>query len=331
MTFLEQICARAKAAKKTIAVPEADNPVMMQAACSIQADGVADILFVGDPQKIRAVAAESGLDITGIPIADNTDAAFCEALADRFTALPDCMLGRKSVLRRFASPLYMALALEAAGDCDITFAGLDATTGEVVMAATAMIGLKEGVQTASCFFACEFDEFQGQKDVFLGMSDGGVCVEPTAEQLAGIAIASCDTYRALKDEEARCAMLSFSTDGSGAGPQVDKVRAARDLAKQIRPDLLIDGEFQSDAALVPRVAAKKVRRDSDVAGRANVLIFPDIASCNIGSKLVQLTANCRTYGPLLQGFRLPVCDCSRSDTSERIYTNMAFSVVLAQK
>ena len=124
-------------------------------------------------------------------------------------------------------------------------------------------------------------------------------------------------------------MLSYSTAGSGSGPDVDRVCEALHIANEKRPDLYIDGEFQADAALIERVAEKKVGKPSEVAGKANVLIFPDIASCNIGSKLVQLTAKCQTYGPLLQGFKKPVFDCSRSDTEERIITNMAFSCVLS--
>jgi phosphate acetyltransferase len=161
------------------------------------------------------------------------------------------------------------------------------------------------------------------------MSDGAVCLEPTSEELASIAVSCCDTFAALMGREARCALLSYSTRGSGAGPAVDRVRAAVQLAKTQRPDLMIDGEFQADAAISRRIAAKKVKQSSEVAGRADVLVFPDVGACNIGSKLVQLLAKARSYGPVYQGFRLPVLDCSRGDTDERVFDNIALCSVLA--
>jgi phosphate acetyltransferase len=169
----------------------------------------------------------------------------------------------------------------------------------------------------------EIEGFEGEQGNCFGMSDGAICLHPTSEQLATIAISCCDTFAALMGRDARCAMLSYSTDGSGADSSVDSIRTAVELAKTQRPDLMIDGEFQSDAAISRRVAAKKVKRPSDVAGRADVLIFPDAAACNIGSKLVQLFAKSRSYGPIYQGFALPVLDCSRGDTEERIFDNIA--------
>lgn len=162
------------------------------------------------------------------------------------------------------------------------------------------------------------------------MSDGAVCIEPTIEQHAAIAVASCETFEAVTGTEARCAFLSYSTDGSGGlSEPVKKVRAAVELAQQQRPDLKIDGEFQADAAIDERVGAKKVKRPSEVAGQANVLIFPDAAGCNIGSKLAQRLSGGTPYGPLYQGFRLPILDCSRSDTDETLYNDIALLGVLA--
>ena len=328
MTFLESIFERAKQDKQTIGIPECTNPVMMSAAVKVRSEGIADVVFIGDPDEVKKTAQANNIDISGIEIIDPADEAMRASVAEKCKEIPEIVFGKKALMKRMQQPLYLSLGLEAIGKLDCTFAGLDATTFEVVMAGTAMIGLAEGVATASCFFAVELEEFEGMKDHLIGMSDGGVTLDPTPEQLAGIAISCCETYEALKGEKARCAMLSYSTVGSGAGPDVDRVCSALKLANEKRPDLYIDGEFQADAALIERVAAKKVGRPSEVAGKANVLIFPDIAACNIGSKLVQLTAKCNTYGPLLQGFKKPVFDCSRSDTEERIITNMAFSCVL---
>ncbi len=329
MGFIETIYEKAKADKQKIAIPEANNLIMLKAACKAHKEGIAEIVLVGDRDEVTKLAEENGLEISAMDFFDIKDEVYAEELVERYMALPNIIMSKKSIAKRVSQPLYRALVMEAVGDVDCTFAGIDATTFEVVMAATGIIGLAEGVATASCFFATELEEFEGKQNYFIGMSDGGVSVEPTAEQLAGIAISSCETYEAFKGEPARCAMLSYSTLGSGSGPAVDRVREATAIANEKRPDLMIDGEFQADAALIKRVAEKKVKRESDVAGQANVLIFPEIAACNIGSKLVQLTSKCNTYGPILQGFRLPVCDCSRSDTEDRILTNIACSSVLA--
>ena len=169
----------------------------------------------------------------------------------------------------------------------------------------------------------------GEVIKLLGMSDGAINTEPNAEQLASIAIATCDSYAALTGETARAAILSYSTDGSGNSPSVFIQREARDLAQSRRPDLYIDGEFQIDTALLERVAERKMKRPSDVAGKANVLIFPDAAACNIGSKLLAIYAPSNSYGPVYQGFAKPVLDCSRGATDDVLYNNFAFCSAMA--
>ena len=223
----------------------------------------------------------------------------------------------------------MAMVMEAVGDADITFAGLDTTTYEYIMGANGIIGMAEGVVTPSALMLLELPDFAGEQGNVIGMADGAICVEPTVEQHASIAISCCDSFKAIVGEEARCAFLSLSTDGSATGGSIERIQEAVKLARSQRPDLKIDGEFQSDAAIIKRVAQKKLTRPSDVAGQANVLIFPDAASCNIASKLVQILANCTTYGPIYQGFRLPVLDCSRGDTESRIFDNIALCSGLA--
>ena len=330
MSVIDTIYAKAKVNKKRIGVPECTNEIMMKAAIRVSEDGYANVVFIGIPDEIKAVASTAGLDISGIEIVDMSDEAYKENLLDKYEAGGKMILGRGSVAGRLKNPIYMALLMEAVGETDATIAGLDATTGSVLMAASSIIGMAKGIPGASTFFGAEFADFEGKKEHFIACSDGGVTVDPTPEQLAGIAITTCETYQALTGNEARCALLSFSTLGSGKGPSVEKVVKAKEIANTLRPDLKIDGEFQVDAALRERVAAKKVKRESEVAGKANVLIFPNIESCNIGTKFVQMVSDSRIYGPIIQGFRLPVCDCSRSDTEEILYNNMICTCVLAE-
>jgi phosphate acetyltransferase len=329
MSLIDSIYDKARQHRQRVAIPECTNEIMMRAAARAAKAGIADIVFVGDRSEINAVARKCGIDLSAVTIAEIGDETCRERLIERYAELPNKVMGKKSVARRMVEPLYMSMVMEAVGDVDCTFGGLDTTTYEFILAASGIIGLAEGVTTPSAFIMLEIEGFEGEQGNCFGMADGGVCLEPTSEQLASIAISCCETFAALMGRDARCAMLSHSTCGSGDGPSVDRVRAAVEMVKAQRPDLMIDGEFQADAAISERVAAKKVNRPSEVAGRADVLIFPDVAACNIGSKLVQLLAKSRSYGPLYQGFRLPVLDCSRGDTEERIYDNIALCSVLA--
>ena len=332
MSFIDSIYEKAKAVKQTIAVPECTNEYMMIASAKAFHDGMADIVYVGDPAEIRAAAEKYGLDIAGIRIVDVNDEAYKAELLDKYEAMPEKVMTRKFVAKRIGDPLYLATLLEAVGEADGTLAGIDTTTYEFVLAANSIIGMEPGCPTASGLLILEVPGFDGEQGNCIGMSDGAVCIEPTVEQHASIAIASCETFEAVTGKEARCAFLSYSTDGSGGSSEpVKKVRAALQLAQEKRPDLKIDGEFQADAAIVERVAAKKVKRESEVAGKANVLVFPDAAACNIATKLIQQVAAGHSYGPIYQGFGKPVLDCSRGDTEERIYDNVAFCSVMGAK
>jgi len=331
MTFIESIYEKAKADKKTIAIPESTNEVMLRTAVKVQADGICQIVLVGSTDAIQNRAKDLGLDLTGIRIADVADEAYKEQLLDTYEQSPKKVMGRKFVAKRIGDPLYLATLMEAVGEVDATIAGIDTTTYEFVLAANSIIGMAPGCETASGLQILELEEFQGEKDKFIGISDGAVNVEPTVQQHAGIAIASCDTFKAITGIEARCAFLSYSTDGSGGmSAPVKKVREAVELAQKTRPDLKIDGEFQFDAALLPAVGKKKVKRPSEVAGHANVLITPDASCCNICGKAIQFTSKCRSYGPVYQGFRLPILDCSRGMDETIAYDNIALLCLQAQ-
>ncbi len=331
MSFIDSIYEKAKTLKQTIAIPECTNEYMMKASVKAYQEGLANIIFVGEPEKIAEAAEGYGLDITGIKIVDVNDEAYKEELLDRYDAMPKKVMPKKFVGKRIGNPLYLATLLEAVGEADGTLAGVDTTTYEFVLAANSIIGMDPGCPTASGLLVMEIEGFEGAQGNVFGCSDGAVCIEPTIEQHAAIAIASCETFEAVTGTEPRCAFLSYSTDGSGGSSEpVKKVRAAVELAKQQRPNLKIDGEFQADAAIDMRVGQKKVKRDSAVAGQANVLIFPDAAGCNIATKLVQrLAGNVKIFGPLYQGFRCPILDCSRSDTDDILYNDIALLSVLA--
>ena len=329
MSKLDRIFEVAKGNKQRIVIPECTNAIMMRAAYKFAKDGLGEVIFIGDPKEVKAVADANAIDLSAFTLIDIADESYKEDLLERYMNSGKAILGRGSVKGRMKNPIYFGMVMEVVGDADAIIAGLNEPTGAIIMAASSIIGLKEGVASASMFFACEFKKFEAHENAFIAMSDGGVTVDPTPEQLAGIAIACSDTYQALSGEESRCALLSFSTCGSGNAPSVDKVVAAKTIANELRPDLKIDGEFQVDAALLPRVAEKKVKRDSEVAGKANVLIYPNIEAANIGSKFVQMVSDSIIYGPIVQGFKLPVCDCSRSDTEDILYNNMACTCVLA--
>ena len=330
MGFIENIYEKAKADVKTIAVPECENEYVLKASAKAVADGIVNVIFVGDPEKVKAASEKYGVDVSAIKIADINDEAYKQELLEKYDASPYKVMSKKFVEKRINEPLYLATLMEAVGEADATLAGVEATTYEFVLAANSIIGRDEGCSTASGLLVLEAAHFNGKQGNCFGMSDGAVCIEPTIEQHASIAIASCETFEAVTGIEPRCAFLSFSTDGSGGlSEPVKKVRAAVELARQMRPDLKIDGEFQADAAVDERVGAKKVKRPSEVAGQANVLIFPDAAGCNVGTKLLQRLGGATVYGPLYQGFRLPILDCSRSDTDDILYNDFALLSVLA--
>ena len=330
MSFIESIIEKAKIKKSKIAVPEYKNEYMMKAAVKASRDGIAEIILVGNPHEIGEKAKEFGLDISGITLFDIGNEAERDRILDRYEKMPEKVMPRAFVSKRVKDPLYMAALLEAVGDVDATIAGVDTTTYEFVLAANSIIGLQKGCPSASGTLIMEIEGFAGEQGNVFACSDGAVCIEPNVVQHAYIAIGSCDTFEAVTGEKARCAFLSYSTDGSGGSSEpVKKVRQALELAKETRPELAIDGEFQADAAIDARVGAKKVKRASEVAGKANVLIFPDAAACNIATKLVQRLGGATVYGPLYQGFRKPILDCSRSDTDDILYNDMALLGVLA--
>ena len=328
--LMEALRRRAAARPMRVAFPEGDDETMMRAVAELQADGLAQCVLVGDGAELARLAGERGLSLEGVEIIDIADEAENARCCERYLAHPDCRYKPKGAARRMTRPLERALILQVLGDVDVMFAGIANATGDIILAAQTIVGLAEGVATVSSCGIAEVPGWDGGEGGLIGFGDSAVCVDPTPEELASIACASCDTVAALTGWEVRCALLSHSTDGSMDNALVDKVRAARDIARAARPDLAIDGEFQFDAAVRADVAAKKVGRPSDVAGRANLLIWPDINVGNIAVKIIQNLTGADAYGPMLQGFKRIVCDCSRSAPVSEIVGNVVMSCVRAQ-
>ncbi len=320
---------RAKENPRKVAFPEAMNEKMMQAAYETGKEGYIIPVLVGNGSEIREAARERGYEESVFTIVDISEEEYKKTLIDKYVALPQTILKEKALNRRMQNPLYYAMVMQAVEEADVTFAGIDNTTGDVLLAGQMIIGLKEGISTVSSIGLCDIPGFSGSEGSLLAIGDSAVCTNPDANQLADIAISACDTVRALLEWEPRCAMVSYSTLGSGQGELIDKVVEAVRLANEKRPDLAIDGEFQFDAAISPAVAEKKVKRESKVAGKANVVIWPDLNVGNVGVKLIQQFGHADAYGPMLQGFNKVVCDCSRGAPVSEIKGNIVISAVRA--
>lgn len=329
MSVLDILYEKAKQDPQRVAFPEATNEKMLQAAFETGRDGYIRPVLVGDAAQIRALIDEKGYDAGVFTIVDIADETYRDELIAKYVALPDTLLKEKPLKRRMQDPLNYAMIMQAAGDVDVTFAGIDNTTGAVLLAGQMFIGMKPGINTISSIGLCEIPGYKGSEGELLAIGDSAVCADPDPQQLAGIAISACDTVSALLGWEPRCAMISYSTLGSGSGELVDKVTEALRIAQEARPDLAIDGEFQLDAAIVPELAAKKVNRESKVAGKANILIWPDLNVGNVAVKLIQQFGHSDSYGPMLQGFKKVICDCSRSAPISEIKGNIVISAVRA--
>lgn len=329
MGVLDQIYQKAKENPGKVAFPEAMNEKMMQAAYETGKEGYIVPILVGDGSEIKAAVNERGYEESAFTIVDINEEGYKKALIDRYVSLPQTILKEKALNRRMQNPLYYAMVMQAVGDADVTFAGIDNTTGDVLLAGQMIIGLKEGISTVSSIGLCDIPGFQGSEGTLLAVGDSAVCTNPDEKQLADIAVSACDTVKTLLGWEPRCAMVSYSTLGSGQGELIDKVVKAVEIANEQRPDLAIDGEFQFDAAISPAVAEKKVKRESKVAGKANIVIWPDLNVGNVGVKLIQQFGHADAYGPMLQGFNKVVCDCSRGAPVSEIKGNIVISAARA--
>lgn len=330
MTLIQKLTEDAKACERKVrvALPECEAAKTLQAARRVADDGIGIPVLVSPADIIRATAEEAGVDLTGMQIVDTSDADALEELASRFMdAGKPRMLSAKGIRRKLKNPMWWAMVMEELGDVDCTFCGHVNTTGDVLMCAQMTIGLAEGVDVPSILALVETPGFEGPEGGVICFTDCGLNPEPNASELASIAISAADGVRSIMGWEPRVGFLSFSTKGSGAGQSVERVREALDLVHERRPDIAADGELQLDAAIDMAVAAKKVGGASEVAGRANVLVFPDLNSANIAVKLVQRFAKGAAYGHTLNGFAKPVADSSRGATVDEIVGDIAMLVL----
>lgn len=329
MSVIDQIFEKAKLNPQRVVFPEALNEKMMQAAYEAGTEGYIVPVLVGNADEIRETIAKRGYREDVFHIVDMADETYKNSLVEKYIALPETRLKEKALNRRMQDPLQYAMVMQAVGEADVTFAGIDYTTGDVLLAGQMIIGMKPGITTISSIGLCDIPGYEGSEGSLLAVGDSAVCTNPNAEQLASIAISACDTVKSLLDWEPRCACVCYSTLGSGQGELVDKVTEAVKIANELRPDLAIDGEFQLDAAINPAVAQKKVKKESPVAGKANVVIWPDLNVGNVAVKLIQQFGHADAYGPMLQGFNKVVCDCSRSAPVSELKGNIVISAVRA--
>lgn len=330
MTVLEKIIQRAQAAPKRIVLTEGEDERILQAAERLSQDKVADVTVLGDVAKITAKANALGLALSNVSIVDPTTSSLRQSLAELLVELRAKKgMTLDKALELAGQPLWFANLSVKAGHQDGVVSGAVHTTGDVVRTAIQVIGVDKAFNMISSFFLMILDQPHHPRQGSMVFSDCGLVIDPDAAQLAEIASAAANSYQALNSDQAKVAMLSFSTHGSASHPDVDKMVEATRLVKAARPDLTIDGEVQLDAAVIPAIAASKIK-DSKVNGEANVLVFPSLEAGNIAYKLVERFAGATAIGPLFQGLAKPANDLSRGCSADDVYYVAAVTVVQAQ-
>ena len=327
MALIDKIKAKAKANVKHIVLPEGEESRNVQAAVKIVEQGIAKLTLLGDPAKVKEVAA--GASLEGLEIIDPKTSDKCEQYAATLYELRKAKgMTPEQAAELVKDPMYYGVMMVKMGDADGLVSGAIHSTGDMLRPALQIIKSKPGIKTVSSCFLMECPNKAYGDDGVMVFADCAVNIDPDAEQLASIALGAADSARALAGIEPRVAMLSFSTKGSAKHDLVTKVQEATRIAKELDPGLMLDGELQLDAAIVESVGQLKAP-GSPVAGKANVLVFPGLEAGNIGYKLVQRLAGAEAYGPILQGIAKPCNDLSRGCSVDDIVATVAITAAQA--
>lgn len=330
MELIKEILEKAKNNVKTIALPEGDEERTLKAAEQIVKQKIANLILIGNEEVIREKAKKLNVCLDGIRVADPVKSDKYETYTNAFYELRKSKgVTPEKAAETIKDPVYFGTMMVKLDDADGMVSGAVHSTGDLLRPGLQVIKTAKGVNCVSSFFIMQVPDKSYGKDGLFLFADCAVNPDPNAEQLASIAIATAENAKNLCDMDPKVAMLSFSTKGSAKHEFVDKVVEATKMAKELRPDLSFDGELQLDAAIVSEVANLKAP-GSSVAGKANVLVFPDLQSGNIGYKLVQRLAGADAIGPICQGFAKPINDLSRGCNVEDIINVVAVTCVQAQ-
>lgn len=329
--FTDKLKARAKHSIKTIALAEGEDIRTLKAAEIVRNEGYAKVILVGDADKIKAICEKEGINIGDTPIVNPETSDKLQAYADKFYELrKNKGVTPEQALETMKDPSYYTVMMVKMDDADGMVSGACHSSADTIRPSLQILKTAPGTKLVSAFFLmCVPDCEYGVNGTFV-FGDCGLNMNPTAEEVSEIAISSAKSFEQLVGEEARVAMLSFSTYGSAKNELVDKMQEATRLAKEKAPELALDGEMQFDAAIVPSVGASKAP-GSSVAGKANTLIFPDLNAGNIGYKIAQRLGKAEAFGPILQGIAKPVNDLSRGCSAEDIAGVVAITAIQAQE
>jgi phosphate acetyltransferase len=326
---MTKIKEKAKLKKKRVVLPEGTEERMIQATKKILTEGIAEVALLGDEKKINELSRSYQLDLNQVKVINpSTSSKFDEYAEEYYQLRKKKGMTPQEAKQIMTNPLFYGAMMVRKNEVDGFVAGSINTTGDVLRAGIQIIGLASGISSVSSSFIMVLPEFLGVKNKIFVFGDCAVIPDPDPQQLASIAISSAKTMQELVGEQPKVAMLSFSTKGSAEHELVDKVREATKITKELKPDLLIDGELQADSAIIQSVAKKKCP-GSIIQGDANVLIFPDLNSGNIAYKLVQRMAKAEAIGPIIQGLAKPANDLSRGCSVDDIVNVVAIAMTLA--